>query len=179
MKANNQDSLFLKCFIFDIEVNCLVDTGATVCILHINKYKLLPASMRPEINKRNTTLCLADGKEVDTFGYVDLPVQLGDMLVYHRFTIADVDVPGVIGYDFLNKFDCILEMGKGVVTIGSNKIKCIKESQMDSIFKIALVETVTIPPNTEIMTSGDVVGDSSCIMNAIVEPLNNENVQNI
>jgi hypothetical protein len=42
-------------------VNCLVETGSTICILHPRKYNLLPPNMRPEIKKTNTKLCLADG----------------------------------------------------------------------------------------------------------------------
>ena len=179
LKSNKQDSLFLKCFIFNIEVNCLVDTGSTICILHPRKYNLLPPNMRPEIKKTNTKLCLADGGVINTMGYIDLPIQVGNFTTVQKFTVADIDVPAVIGYDFLHSHKCTLDMGEEVLTLDENQIKCIKESQMSSLFKISLTEKVTIPPKTEVITIGKIEGDSSSIMNALVQPLQSKHLENI
>lgn len=179
LKSNKQDSLFLKCFIFNIEVNCLVDTGSTICILHPRKYDLLPPNMRPEIKKTNTKLCLADGGVINTMGYIDLPIQVGNFTTVQKFTVADIDVPAVIGYDFLHSHKCTLDMGEEVLTLDENQIKCIKESQMSSLFKISLTEKVTIPPKTEVITIGKIEGDSSSIMNALVQPLQSKHLENI
>ncbi|VDI38260.1 Hypothetical predicted protein, partial [Mytilus galloprovincialis] len=60
-----------------------------------------------------------------------------------------------------------------------SKIDCIKESQMSSTFKIKLSDKLTIPPNTEVIISGIVEGDSSSIMNAIVEPLPSKHTETL
>ena len=179
LKSNKQDSLLLKCFIFNIEVNCLVDTGSTICILHPRKYNLLPPNMRPEIKKTSTKLCLADGGVVNTMAYIDLPIHVGNFTTVQKFTVADIDVPAVIGYDFLHSHKCTLDMGEEVLTLDENQIKCIKESQMSSLFKISLTEKVTIPPKTEVITIGKIEGDSSSIMNALVQPLQSKHLENI
>ena len=171
--------MFLKCFISSIEVNCLIDTGSTICILHPRKYNIIPSHIKPEIKKHNTKLCLADGGQIDTIGYVDLPVEVGDLVVTHRFTVADIDVPAVIGYDFLNKHNCTIDIGKGILTLAKNKIQCSKQNQANSVFKISLAERVSIPPNTEIITTGNVIGDTSSVMNAIIEPLYKQNTENV
>jgi hypothetical protein len=57
--------------------------------------------MRPEIKKTNTKLCLADGGVINTMGYIDLPIQVENFTTVQKFTVADIDVPAVIGYDFL------------------------------------------------------------------------------
>ena len=59
---------------------------------------MIPNEIRPEINKQNTKLCLADGGLIDTLGYVYLPIQINDTIIKHKFTIAEVDVPAVIDY---------------------------------------------------------------------------------
>jgi hypothetical protein len=56
--------------------------------------------MRPEIKKTNTKLCLADGGVINTMGYIDLPIQVGNFTTVQKFTVADIDVPAVIGYDY-------------------------------------------------------------------------------
>ena len=134
LKSNKQDSLFVKCFIFDLEVNCLIDTGSTVCILHPRKYGLLPENLRPEIQKNDKQLCLADGSIVETMGHIELPIKIGDFTTVQKFTVADIDVPAVIGYDFLHDNRCTLDMGDGILSLEGMKIKCFKESQMKSIF---------------------------------------------
>jgi hypothetical protein len=174
-----QDSLFLKCFIFNIEVNCLVDTGSTICILHPRKYNLLPPNMRPEIKKINTKLCLADGGAINTMGYIDLPIQVGNFTTVQKFTVADIDVPAVIGYDFLHSHKCTLEMGEEVLTLDENQIQCIKESQMSSLFRISLAEKATIPPKAEVIATGKIEGDSSSIINALVQPLQSKHLENM
>lgn len=179
LKSNKQDSLFLKCFIFNIEVNCLVHTGSTICILHPRKYDLLPSNTRPEIKKTNTKLCLADGGVVNTMGYIYLPIQIGNFTTVQKFTVADIDVPAVIGYDFLYSHKCTLDMGEEVLILDENQIKCIKESQMSYLFKISLTEKVIIPPKTEVITTGKIEGDSSSIMNALVQPLQSKHLENI
>jgi hypothetical protein len=70
-------------------------------------------------------------------------------------------------------------MGEEVLTLDENQIKCIKESQMSSLFKISLTEKVTIPPKTEVITIGKIEGDSSSIMNALVQPLQSKHLENL
>lgn len=42
---------------------------------------------------------------------------------------------------------------------------------MSSVFKISINEKTIIPANTEVIANGKIIGDSSHIMNALVEPI--------
>ena len=112
-------------------------------------------------------------------GYIDLPKHVGNFTTVQKFTVADIDLPAVIGYDFLHSLKCTLDMGEDVLILDENQIKCIKESQMSSLFKISLAKKVTIPPKTEVITTGKIEGDSSSIMNALVQPLQSKHLENI
>jgi hypothetical protein len=69
--------------------------------------------MRPEIKKTNTKLCLADGGVINTMGYIDLPIQVGNFTTVQKFTVADIDaivmtsvLGGIVTFsvsDILNK----------------------------------------------------------------------------
>ncbi|CAG2235911.1 unnamed protein product [Mytilus edulis] len=115
--------------------------GSTICVIHPGKFEF-----KPEIQRNNQRLCLADGSFVNTMGHVDLPIKIGNYTIIQKFTVAEIDVPAVIGYDFLHKNNCTIDMGKGVLLLKDSKIDCIKESQMSSTFKIKLSDKLTIPP---------------------------------
>ena len=157
----------------------MIDTGSTACFIHPRKYMLLSHDVRPEIKKHNKQLCLADGSFVDTLGYVYLPVKIGDFSTVQKFTVANIDVPAVIGYDFLHNNRCTLDMGEGTISLHGIKIECTKESQMNSLFKVKLTENVIIPPNTEVLKSGKVEGDSTNVMHGMVQPISSRHTENI
>ncbi|CAC5404176.1 unnamed protein product [Mytilus coruscus] len=105
--------------------------------------------------------------------------KIGNFKVTHKFTIANIDASAVIGYDFLHQYECTLELGKGVLIIGQNYIHCIKESQIESVFKVSITEKLTIPPNTEVITSCAIKGDASSIMNAMTQVLPSKHTDNL
>ena len=102
--------MFLKYFIADVQVSCLIDTGSTVCVIHPRKYDELPKSARPEIKSSTKRICLADGSVIKTFGHVDLPIQIGTSITMQKFIIAEIDVPVVLGFDFLHRHRCTLDV---------------------------------------------------------------------
>ena len=177
--SNKQDSLFLKCFIQNVQINCLIDTGSTVCVLHPRKYNFLPENEKSKLEKHNKKLCMANGDTVMTYGCINLPISIGNDTFYQNFIIADVDVPAVIGYDFMHANKCKLDIGSGKIILKGNEYSCVKGSNMPSLFKISVTEKLTIPPNSEVITKGSVIGDSSHIVNALVEPLPFTNTSDI
>lgn len=66
--SRKPDALFVKATIFDIDVECLVDTGSTAIILHADKYLEIPESVRPELHPPSSTLRMADGNLVKSLG---------------------------------------------------------------------------------------------------------------
>ena len=111
----------VKCFISNIEMHCLIDTGSTICVLHSRKFDVLSASVKSLLKpSRNYSV-----------GNIDLPILLGGVSMVQQFTVADIDVPAVIGYDFMHKHKCILDLGNCVLTVigthinlTKNKVKC-------------------------------------------------------
>jgi hypothetical protein len=111
-----------------IFINCLVDTGSTLTVLHSRKYF---------------------GKSFK-----------------QRFIVADIDVPAVLGYDFLHLHDCKIDMGGGKLTIGGIELICKKESQITTIFNITVHKNVVLPAYSEVV----IEGDSTHLTEAVVEP---------
>ncbi|CAC5405165.1 unnamed protein product [Mytilus coruscus] len=88
-----------------------------------------------------------------------------------RFVIAEIDAPAIIGYNFLYSKNCKLDIRHSKLTIEDFEIVCQKEFQMSSIFKIASEQNVILPPNSETIIMSKVLGDSSHLMDAMIEPI--------
>ncbi|VDI21989.1 Hypothetical predicted protein [Mytilus galloprovincialis] len=153
--------------------------GATLCIIHPRKFDAFPPEVKSllKINKRK--LCMANGDSIPTLGTIDLPVKIGGSSITQKFTVAEIDAPAVLGYDFLHKNKCNLDLGFGILTINGIKINCMKLSQMPSVFKVSINEKMTIPAHTEMIVNATIQGDSSHIMDAIVEQVMSNHTSNL
>ncbi|CAC5405923.1 unnamed protein product [Mytilus coruscus] len=151
----------------------------TLCIIHPRKFNARPPEAKSllKINKRK--LCMANDDSIPALGTIDLPVKIGGSTVTQTFTVAEIDAPAVLGYDFLHKYKCNLDLGFGILTINGIKINCMKLSQTPSVFKVSINEKMTIPAHTEMIVNATIQGDSSHIMDAIVEPVMSNHTSNL
>ncbi|CAC5383221.1 unnamed protein product [Mytilus coruscus] len=149
--------------------------------VQMNSYYRKSGQTLPEMGQdiRRITRLAYPTAPVDIRNQLGKDCFIGNFKVTHKFTIANIDVPAVIGYDFLHQYECTLELGKGVLIIGQNYIHCIKESQIESVFKVSITEKLTIPPNTEVITSCAIKGDASSIMNAMTQVLPSKHTDNL
>lgn len=167
------DSLYFKIKINGIFVNCLIDTGSTLTVIHVRKFLSIPESQRPDKIYKGVQLKLANGEIITTFGQADFDIEINGQKFQQRFVIADIDAPAIVGYNFLYNKDCKLDIRESKLTIGSKNMEiiCQKESNMVNIFKLATEETTVIPPRSEVLVFSKVVGDSTHLVQATVEPV--------
>lgn len=125
--------------------------------------------MRPAISGKSCQLRMADGGVVTSEGCVTLPIEIQGCVFQQRMIVANVEAPVVLGYDFLHQNQSLLDIGKGEITIGGLQIKCLLESDLPSVFRITLTENVLVPPATEIIVSGEIVGETPLFSTALLE----------
>ena len=124
----------------------LVDTESTVTILYTRKFQSLPEEQQQKIQATPYTLKMAVGGPVPCFGAVNLPIQVGDKVYLQYVLIAEIEAPFVLGYDFLYKNNCLLDMlRQGTLNFEDQVVQCVTEGKMPSVFKISLRETIEIP----------------------------------
>ena len=97
---------------------------------------------------------MADGGPVPGLGTVNLPIQVGDKFYLQYVLIAEIEAPFVLGYDFLYKNNCLLDIRQGTLNFEDQVVQCVPESKMPSVFKFSLRETIEIPAYSEIITYG-------------------------
>ena len=125
--------MLVKCLIAYIKIHCLIDAGSTISVLHSRKFDVLPASVKSLLKPSKQLLCMANGETISTVGNIDLPILLGGVSMGQQFTVADIDVHAVIGYDFMHKHKFMLYLRNCVLTVNGTHINLTKQSQMSSV----------------------------------------------
>ena len=74
---------------------------------------------------------------------------------------ATIESQMVLGYDFLNMHKCSLDFGEGVLSIGKNKVACLRLNPSDENVHITVKETVTVPANSEAIIPVTIFSPSS------------------
>lgn len=165
--------MFLSVKIYGIDLNCLIDTGATVSILHPEKYYAIPEKYRPSLGPYKSKLRMGDGALVPALGCSITPLDFNGQLIPQKMIIANIDVSGVLGYDFLYENAVDINIREGSLRINGMKMTCKLESKLPSIFRVTIGETVTIPANSEMIIQGKVdanLTQQTELSHVIVEP---------
>ena len=172
-KPNVHDSLMLPCMIYDLNLNCLVDTGATISLLQAEKYYAIIEEKRPPLEPYLPKIRMGDDASITAIGCAIFPLTINGRLTPQKMVVANIEVAGVLGYDFLYDNGADVNIREGSVSINGTAIKCELESKLPSVFRINTCETVTIPPNSEIIIRGKIHGvqrQRAESLQALIEP---------
>jgi predicted aspartyl protease len=169
---DQQDGLYLAVSIEGVNLNCLIDTGSTITVLHPDKYKAMREDSRPPLQKEVVKLRVADGGLVTPLGSAVFELDIQGKVYQQRILVADVEAPVVLGYDFLHKYKCQLDMGQGSLTLKGRKIICQRESQMPSVFRMTITRTIMIPAASEVVLHANVQGIPKGCTEVMVEATN-------
>ena len=125
-----KDSLFLQATVFGVKVDCLIDTGSTITVVHPNKFKAIDPANRPPLRPWGNHIRLADGGLLKAEGQAQLVLEIGHQCLEHTVIIADISVSGILGLDFLQENEGLLDPGKGILLLDGFKHKCSNEADL-------------------------------------------------
>lgn len=169
---DKQNGLYIPIQIFGVKANALLDTGSTISVINPILFDKIPGHLKPEVLPSNRSLCMANGDTSTPRGKASLQLKINGTELRHPMIIADIEVPVILGYDFMYDHNCSVDVRNGNLKIGKDNIKCNLESQNGSIFRIRLDTDFTVPPGSEMIVSGSIDDDMHClshITEAIVE----------
>ncbi|CAC5389473.1 unnamed protein product [Mytilus coruscus] len=114
-------------------------------------------SLLPKINPVNINLITATGDSASFIGQVDVEICLGDHIYHHNVLVADISNEGIIGMDFLVTHDCDVLLSQNKLKIKGEIIQCFHyaSSAKSCYNRVAIQKTVNVPPNSEIIVSGE------------------------
>ena len=93
-----------------------------------------------------------------THGYSVIPFLFNGQLIPQKTVTADIDVAGVLGYAFFFLYENAISINvrDGYLVLNGDNLQCELESELPSVFRVTLNETVIVPPNSEIVVQGKI-----------------------
>ena len=116
------ESLFITTNIGGQKVSLLVDTGSVVSLVStavwhtlVGQKAVSPARLTPPtVSVQSVT-----GSPVAVTGRVELPIEIAsDVRCRHPFLVADIEVSGILGLDFLRATQCQIDMSNSCLVMG-------------------------------------------------------------
>ena len=97
----------------DVHIMFLIDTGANITIIKPSVYERIRESLRPLLEDQNQSMVLADGRPLPFMGRGRFKMHIGPTIIEHDIWIANIEVDGILGLDFMRRHDCELKIIEG------------------------------------------------------------------
>ena len=116
-------------YINEVAINFMVDTGASVSLLHADIWGRLTADCNLALEAWHRKLIGVEGSPLSVLGTANLGVGLGGITVQSDFLVAaGLSSDAIIGLDFLEKHEAVINLGQGVLHLKGRAIPLLKTS---------------------------------------------------
>ena len=135
LNTDCQGSLYLNMEANGIPIMALVDSGSTISMIHPAVLDRIQWEHDVTLVGHMGKLLGADGRTVETHGVVQLSLRVGTdpTPVLHEMVVAEMDVPAIMGTDFMMLNHCILDATRGTLIFNGRTISVIHPSVLDRI----------------------------------------------
>ena len=140
----------------------LVDSGSTISVVHPTMVSDVPRDDQKVYEENPGQIRLADGSLLHTVGTATVTVGIKDRgnMFSHAMVVADIESPVVIGLDLLREHKCVLDLARNRLILGNHAQLGKVPARMPSLYRISVVETVDVPPMSEMIIPGKVDGQT-------------------
>ncbi|KAK3083081.1 hypothetical protein FSP39_013432 [Pinctada imbricata] len=145
--------IFVKLNIDGANAHFLIDTGASLSIFSKDTFDKI--KNKPEIDSVNKKILAANGEPLKVYGRTRLKMKIGKKSYTTTVIIADLNSDGVLGLDFMLDNSCILDIQQQKITIQNESIPLVKSGHF-GCFRVAVSETLNIPPKPELIAKCNV-----------------------
>ena len=153
----NEAGIFVSASVYGTKVNLLVDTGATLSLLSEDVYNRICCS-NPSfggLDPVKRSVLAANDEPLKTLGRTKVPIAIADNAYDTTVFVAELTVDGVIGLDFMMANSCVVDTCNKSMLIGKETVPFITLGHI-GCYKIALADTIRIPPRSAIITKGNI-----------------------
>ncbi|KAJ8952015.1 hypothetical protein NQ318_023456 [Aromia moschata] len=143
--SSDERSLIVHGYLDDKWCSFVIDTGATRTILRPD---ILPKSSK-ELS-RHVKLETATGELIPVHGELNVKIQLGSKIMYHRVLTADIRDDCILGLDILSKHGFVVDVKNKTIQIQNEEIVMAPKLQdYNKSRRIIVEEDIQIPQGSE------------------------------
>ena len=117
-----------------VKVEMLVDSGSDRTLVDSKFYNSIPAAARPTLGPSTWSVDTTSGSLIVAIGEADFHLQLRNQTCSYPFGVADLGlgrISVVIGLDFLEDSEYLVDMGQGLLRVQDEKILMRREFSAD------------------------------------------------
>ncbi|GBN34522.1 hypothetical protein AVEN_197342-1, partial [Araneus ventricosus] len=140
--CGGRNGLYLEGSICGIPCLMLVDTGANVTLVRTDLAQKLKGNFI--YTAPNISLKTASGEKPEIHGKLDAAIECGSRKFQHKIYVADITDPCILGLDFLQKFNFMVDLEKNEIRTGGEEIPLFSASAEDSKLCSVLAKEKTI-----------------------------------
>ncbi|GBN34188.1 Retrovirus-related Pol polyprotein from transposon 297, partial [Araneus ventricosus] len=118
--CGRRNGLYLEGSICGIPCLVLVDTGANVTLVRTDLAQKLKGNFI--YTAPNISLKTATGEKAEIHGKLDAAIECGSRKFQHKIYVADITDPCILGLDFLQKFNFMVDLEKNEIRTGGEKV---------------------------------------------------------
>ncbi|GBM34201.1 hypothetical protein AVEN_262366-1, partial [Araneus ventricosus] len=128
--CGGKNRLYLEGSICGIPCLMLVDTGANVTLVRTDLTQKLKENFI--YTAPNISLKTATGEKAEIHGKLEAAIECGSRKFQHKIYLADITDPCILGLDFLQKFNFMMDLEKNEIRTGGEEIPLFSASAEDS-----------------------------------------------
>ena len=100
------DGLYVTVHVQGMPVDFLVDTGANITIVKSSVWERIPQFKRPMLEDMEVKMILVNGGCAPFVGRGVFTLRVADQEAEHRTWVANIQLDGILGLDFLKNHGC-------------------------------------------------------------------------
>ena len=170
--GSRSDGIFVSATVLGKKTPLLVDTGASVTILGSKFISELGEENRPKMEPVDLELVAANGNEIPLMGECEIDFHIRNLVLPQKVLVADIEFNGVLGLDFMSTHCCDVLIPKMCLRIKGQDLPCFRlcTSAKPAYSRIAILEDITVPPESEFIVPCRAIDPISMDPKALVEP---------
>ena len=145
LRAGQESGIFIKGKVETMPIEWLVDTGCTITIVNTRLFDAIHPDEQPRLIPYHGKLTSVDGSSVKVKGQALMNIQIGTKLLQHTALVADVTNQGIIGLDFLQKHQMILDCARNKLTCDGQEVKAYCRAGTHRACRVSVTEHTIIP----------------------------------
>ena len=160
--------LYASAEIDGVQVDCLVDTGATLTVISSQIWKMIQDKCI--LSPFSREIISATGDAMKVLGQAEITLKFGKAYCPVRVIVAEIDLDVVLGLDIMKNHEISIDVINNAIVIKGQKLDLSCTGKL-GCYRVVLTEKIDIPAQSEMVLSGKVDGVGANHLGlGIVEP---------